>query len=676
MAGGDDDRLELALRASNEGIWDWDVEGGGMVYSARVLRFLGCRRDETPHLWEDRKELVHPEDLGRFEKRVRKVLERKGRLLAVGPRMRGRGGKWRWFRVRGVPVRDEDGRVTRMVGSMIDITKRKKAERELREKTELLDTLIENIPLNVYFKDEESRFVRANQATARKLGAGSVAELVGRTDADFFRQESAGIARAQEKEIMRTGKGLVEKLRKESWADGAETWALATKLPWRRADGSVRGVFGVTQDVTELMRVKESVERAARALEETNRRIEDERGLLRLVIDNVPLNVYFKDKKGRFVLVNRAMARWFGLEDPVEIEGKSDADFFSKEHAGEALADERAVMETGRPVVEKLEKETWQRREDTWVMTSKYPWRDSEGKVKGTFGVSSDVSELIRTQRKLEEMATALQRRNQGMEEELKLAMEVQQALVPGKLPVYRGEGPGGAWKASFHHRYLPASELAGDFLEVIPLGDDRAGFLVCDVMGHGVRAALVVAMLRGLIEKEEGAATDPGAFLAGVNDGLTHLMRESSVRLFATALYGVMNLRKEEVLMASAGHPAPVGVFANGTRELPVGKGVRGPGLGMIPEARYGTVRVPFRGGDGRGALKRLLFFTDGLFEQENAAGEQFGRERMMETLAEGGGMEDALDKLAKAALAFSGKEGFEDDVCLLGLEVAGSGE
>lgn len=661
MASWNDDRLELALRASKEGIWDWSLERDEMVYSAWVLRFLGYRRGEMPHLIRDREEIMDAESAEQVGKALQDILEEESDLFSAEPCVRTKIGKWKWLRLRGTPVRDDDGNLLRLVGSVIDISKRKRAERELAEERAFLRSLVDNIPMNVYFKDEESRFIMANSPTAYKMGLKSWEELIGKSDFDFFHQEFAQNARDREAQIMESGEGQVDLMEQEQWEGKEDTWGITTKLPWRAKSGKVRGVFGVTSDVTELIRAQKEQEKVAQLLQVQNKKAEDDRHLMRILIDNVPMNIYFKDIDSRFLLVNDAMVKWFGMESAASVHGKSDRDMFSEEHWKQAEADEKKIIEGGEPLVGVVERETWGGKRDTWVMTSKYPWRNEEGVIFGTFGVSSDVTDLVRAQRELEKVAGELSAKNREMEEEMNLAKEVQYALIPEELPSIHY---GGAI-VEFSHLYQPASQLAGDFFEVIPLDDHRMGFFVCDVMGHGVRSALIVSMLRGLVEKQVASNAEVTAFLTGLNEGLCHLLEESGVALFATAVYGVFDLEKETVSLGLAGHPSPVAVFEDGVRQLMPPKGARGPALGMMEGAQYGEVEASLAG------LKRLICFTDGLLEAENEKGEEFGMEHFIEQVERGGRMDKMLERLVRSGAEFSGSEQFDDDVCLLGLEV-----
>jgi PAS domain S-box-containing protein len=124
-----------------------------------------------------------------------------------------------------------------------------------------------------------------------------------------------------------------------------------------------------------------------------------ERHLLHALLDNVPDHVYFKDLESRFLRISTANAGWLNVPDPSAVLGKTDFDYFAPEHANKALADEQRIIETGKPLLNVEEKETWPDGRETWVSTSKMPLHDTEGRIIGTFGVSTDI-----TARKLAEM--------------------------------------------------------------------------------------------------------------------------------------------------------------------------------------------------------------------------------------------------------------------------------
>ncbi len=662
----EEERLDLALKASNEGIWDWDLIQGEIYYSNRLLGFLGYGRFGAPNIFEEAEEYVHPDDLPDFKRKLDRMLHRGGKMFADEARIRTNEGGWKWFRVRGLPVREEDGSLSRLVGSLIDISKRRFAEDALAEERKMIDLVLDRVPINVYFKDRESRFKRANKATARRMGAGTVANLVNKTDHDFFEQEHADVSRAREMEIMATGVGQEDVMEHEIWGDGHDSWSLVTKKVWVGLNGEVLGTFGLTHDVTELIETERNLERIADKLKSVNQEISEERHLLRLVIDNMPVFVYFKDLESKFVLVNQRMAQLVGAGSPEAVHGKHDRDFFGEELVVGSARDELEIMKTGQPLVQKLEKIDWKDEHVSWSLSSKYPWYLPDGTLRGTFGISSDVTKLVETKQQLERIARVLGRQNDALEEQLELAREIQQAALPSKVPSIEDAKSGS--RADFHHRYQPASQLAGDFFEVIPLGEGRAGFLVCDVMGHGVRSALIVSMLRGLIEKQRDQLGDqPGAFLTGLNDGLAHLLERTSQLIFATAIYGYVDLEKGEVRVSSAGHPDPIVMRGGVASILKLEDVAQGPGLGMVPGFEYPELSVPLD------SLEGIWAYTDGVFEVLGADGGEFGQERMCAALQGGETGEEAVDRVVLAAMEFSAEDAFEDDLCVFGVDFTG---
>jgi PAS domain S-box-containing protein len=143
----------------------------------------------------------------------------------------------------------------------------------------------------------------------------------------------------------------------------------------------------------------ESLHRARRRLLADERRRADEalsqeRYLVCTLMDNLPDAIYFKDAASRFLRVNRALAAGFGLSDPAQAIGKTDFDFFTKDHTRQALADEQEIIRTGRPLVGIEERRVWLDGRVRWLSTTKMPFRDKDGTIIGTFGVSRDITEV------------------------------------------------------------------------------------------------------------------------------------------------------------------------------------------------------------------------------------------------------------------------------------------
>jgi PAS domain S-box-containing protein len=252
---------------------------------------------------------------------------------------------------------------------------------------DLLRVLLEHSPDAIYFKDRNSRFVHFSNFFCQFLGVYDSETLRGKTDFDLFTEEHARPAFEDEQEIIRTGKAIVGKLEKETRRDGRVSWALTNKMPWRDANGDIIGIFGISKDVTRLKLAED--------------KLANERGLLRTLLDHTPDRIYFKDTQSRFVHFSKSFETFHGISAEA-IVGKTDADLFAEEHARLALEDERAILRTGRPLIGKMEKETYANGQVTWALSSKMPWRDAQGSIIGTFGISKDVTALKRAEAELE----------------------------------------------------------------------------------------------------------------------------------------------------------------------------------------------------------------------------------------------------------------------------------
>jgi PAS domain S-box-containing protein len=145
----------------------------------------------------------------------------------------------------------------------------------------------------------------------------------------------------------------------------------------------------------------------------------DEAALLHFLLENIPVKIYFKDTKSRFIRVSRAMAKFHGLESALGALGKTDFDLFTREHAEAAFADEQQVMRTGEAIVDKVEKETMPDGKIRWALTTKMPLRNSRGEITGTCGITQDVT----IHKELEDALAASNERLRNRQEELEATL-------------------------------------------------------------------------------------------------------------------------------------------------------------------------------------------------------------------------------------------------------------
>lgn len=305
--------------------------------------------------------------------------------------------------------------------------------------------------------------------------------------------------------------------------------------------------------------------------------------------------------------------------------------------------------------------------ETRWVTDMSTVLRNELGECFGCLGVLQDITERKQAEKELADLTAALRHRNEQMEADLAMAREVQLALVNGNAEQFPQAAEAGEARFLFHQRYLPAAMLAGDYLDIIPISEREVGIFICDVMGHGVRAALLTTFLRGLIEELIPVAADPATLLGKMNHGLRSVFGRSGEFLFATACYLVCDIESGRVVFANAGHPKPLSLHpGTGTLDFVERRnGGSEPALGLVAGFQYSNSELTLIEGDS------LLLYTDGLFEASDASGQMYGEGRMVERIRNHLDSDHGrlLDGLISDVRRFTGSAHFEDDVCLLSI-------
>jgi len=193
-------------------------------------------------------------------------------------------------------LRDASGKIIGLLSSGEDITERKRAEEALAHERDLLQALMDNMPDTIYFKDTASRFTRINKAQAQALGVRDPQEVTGKTDSDFFADEHARAAYADEQKMVETGEALIAKEEKVRRADGTFHWVSATKVPIKDAAGHVTGIVGISRDITE----RKQAEEALRESEEQ----------YRTTLNSMDSCIHVIDEDFRIILFNEAFERF------------------------------------------------------------------------------------------------------------------------------------------------------------------------------------------------------------------------------------------------------------------------------------------------------------------------------------------------------------------------------
>jgi sigma-B regulation protein RsbU (phosphoserine phosphatase) len=267
------------------------------------------------------------------------------------------------------------------------------------------------------------------------------------------------------------------------------------------------------------------------------------------------------------------------------------------------------------------------------------------------------------------ERTNELRVKNAIMEEDLEMARELQMAFLPSHFPTIPqgvAEAESAVKFSSFFH---PTSLVSGDFYNIVRISDSSVGIFICDVMGHGVRAALVTAIMRALEVQLGEVADNPGALLTQMNFQLRGILRQLETTVFATACYVIVDVANGRLTYANAGHPDPLLVRKNTGKIEMIGIGQKhGLALGLIKNISYETYELKVNVGD------RVLLFTDGLFEVENAQEESFGRSRLRDVIRRCANLPltKLIEDVSSEIKDFAKHQAFTDDVCLVGMEIS----
>ena len=237
-----------------------------------------------------------------------------------------------------------------------------------------------------------------------------------------------------------------------------------------------------------------------------------------------------------------------------------------------------------------------------------------------------------------------------SLQNELEVARKIQQGIVPCKFPAFPDRND-----IDVYGQMIPARQVGGDFFDFFLLDAGHLGFVIGDVSGKGVPAAIFMAVSRGLLKAVASRGLSPGDCLNEVNRMLCSGNEEG---MFVTVFYGVLDIATGALAFSSAGHHAPYLIRPpSECGQLEIDSGLV---LGVLEHAKYETQ-------SGRLARGTNLFlFTDGVTEAMNAQEDFYGDERLASTLA---GLQEAtlnelVDGVVRSVRAFSGDATQSDDI------------
>jgi PAS domain S-box-containing protein len=258
-----------------------------------------------------------------------------------------------------------------------DVTDRKKIEDEIKASEEKYRSLFEEAMDAIFVADVETGIIIDCNRAACELVGREKSELIGKLQR---------ILHPPEDTVGKFSRTFVQH-RKEKEGQIIETKVITKKGELKDVAikasvfklGNRKLIQGIFRNITKRKKVEEE--------------LTHEKDLLQALMNNIPDSIYFKDTASRFTRINRAQAELLGVKEPDEAIGKTDLDFFTKEHAQDAYSDEQKIMKTGQPLIGKIEKSDRPDGYFIWASTTKVPIKNEMGKVIGMVGISRDITE-------------------------------------------------------------------------------------------------------------------------------------------------------------------------------------------------------------------------------------------------------------------------------------------
>ena len=391
-------RNRLAQKAAQVGIWEWNTLNNTHFWSDEMYRICDKNPEEFELTNESLTSCIHSDDKQLVINEMQAALM-KGKRFEIEYRIVDPHGNLKWVNIKGDVILDEHLYPYKATGTMQEITQRKQLETELIQANHRYHLISDYSSDVIWVMDVRSERFTFISPSIKKLRGYSVEEMMNQNLSEVLTPESYARARNL----------LFNSI--PDYVEGKLSASFVLELDQYCKDGSIKStevtvsqvyddernlqVIGITRDITER--------------KQTETIIREERNLFRVLMDNIPDAIYFKNSKSQFIQINKAEADIFGMKDPATAVGKTDFDIFTEEHARPAFEAEKEIIRTGQPMYNFEEKETYSDGRTRWISTSKMPFRDSAGKIIGTFGISHDMT-------KRKEAEISLKQRIQEME--------------------------------------------------------------------------------------------------------------------------------------------------------------------------------------------------------------------------------------------------------------------
>lgn len=202
-------RMELAIKGSKDGIWDWDIQKGSIYFSPQWISLLGLKESEIEYNFDQWERLIHPDDLSFTTRMIETNLKNESHIFEVTHRLRHKNGDWVWILDRGKVLFDKTLKPIRMVGFSTDITRQKEQEKHINEVKELLNGVMNAVENLIFFKDLDFKYTGCNRAFEKFVGL-EEAKIIGKKDKELFNEETEKSFRGREKRVLQSGEKVID----------------------------------------------------------------------------------------------------------------------------------------------------------------------------------------------------------------------------------------------------------------------------------------------------------------------------------------------------------------------------------------------------------------------------------------------------------------------------------
>jgi PAS domain S-box-containing protein len=367
--------------------------------------------------------------------------------------------------------------------------------------------------------------------------------------------------------------------------------------------------------------------------------------LVEALVDTLPNPVFVKDPETRYTILNKAFLDAYGYKHE-DLIGKTamDLEYSSIDLRRELQKEAEELIRSGG-MIHKESTRQYADGKDHDLLYWEKAFKLSDGDVGGLVGIHVDIT-------RQKELERQLSIANKRMGDELNIGRQIQMSMIPLTFPRFPEHKDIDVWA------YIrPAREVGGDFYDFFFINERLFAFVVADVSGKGVPAALLMAVAKTLLKSHSHDSRSTAKIVEQTNNELSQNNKDC---MFLTAFFGIIDTKTGEVTYTNAGHNPPYVLSPDG--DIKSLAEIHGPMIGVMEGIDYDEAEITL------GVDDKLMLYTDGVTEAFNATGEAFGDERLSEKLHRSGhlGTKYLVDALVQEVDDFAGNAEQSDDITL----------